>query len=55
MIKVIPAILPDSYKGLELNVQKGRDAAKTIQIDFVDGDFAPNRRWIFNKKDQERQ
>ncbi|MEI6022603.1 MAG: hypothetical protein WCQ32_02060 [bacterium] len=51
MQKIIPAILPMSYRAIELGVEKVHDITKTVQIDFVDGSFAPNRTWIFNNKD----
>lgn len=53
MIKIIPAILPQTYKNIEYSVEKIIDAAPNVQIDFVDGHFAPNRTWLFNHKDEE--
>jgi len=51
MTKIIPAILPSSYRAIEEGVEKVHEYANTIQIDFVDGYFAPNKTWMFNGKD----
>lgn len=53
MIKVIPAILPQSYGAIVHGLNKINSIANTVQIDFVDGIFAPTRTWLFNGKDQE--
>jgi ribulose-phosphate 3-epimerase len=49
-MKIIPAILPSSYRAIEDGAEIVHDYVKTIQIDFVDGHFAPNRTWPFNGK-----
>ena len=54
MIKIIPAVLPHSYRGIEMAVEKVVGAAQSVQLDIVDGHFAPNRTWMFNNKDEER-
>jgi ribulose-phosphate 3-epimerase len=54
MIKIIPAILPQTYRGIEMAVEKVEGAVASVQIDFVDGHFAPNRSWLFNNKDEEK-
>jgi ribulose-phosphate 3-epimerase len=54
MIKIIPAILPHSYRGIEMAVEKVEGAVASVQIDFVDGHFVPNRSWWFNNKDEEK-
>lgn len=51
-MKIIPAILPTRYWDIEKAVEKIIGAASTVQIDFVDGFFAPNRTWWFNRKDE---
>ena len=51
MQKIIPAILPQSYRAIEMGAEKVHEAVDTIQIDFVDGTFASNRTWVFNNKD----
>jgi ribulose-phosphate 3-epimerase len=53
MIKIIPAILPHSYKGIEIPVERVLGATDSIQIDIVDGHFSPNRTWLFNNKDED--
>jgi ribulose-phosphate 3-epimerase len=53
-IKITPAILPHSYKGIEIPVERVLGAATNIQIDIVDGHLVPNQRtWLFNNKDEE--
>ena len=51
-MKIIPAILPSSFRAIDYGVQKVADIVDTVQIDFVDGFFAPNRTWWFNRKDE---
>jgi len=53
-MKIIPAILPQSYRGITLGVEKVHDVLDTVQIDFVDGHVAHTRTWLFNNKDTER-
>lgn len=53
MIKIIPAILPNFYGDIERGVQKIQGSASTVQIDFVDGFYAPNRTWFFNHKSED--
>jgi ribulose-phosphate 3-epimerase len=53
-MKIIPAILPNRYYDIPNAVEKVIGATNTVQIDFVDGFFAPNRTWWFNNKDSER-
>lgn len=52
-VKIIPAILPHSYKGIEIPVERILGAATNVQIDIVDGHFSPNRTWLFNNKDED--
>jgi ribulose-phosphate 3-epimerase len=51
-MKIIPAILPEAFPVIERAVEQITEAASTVQIDFVDGFFAPNRTWFFNRKDE---
>jgi ribulose-phosphate 3-epimerase len=53
VIKIIPAILPHTYRGIDFAVEKVVGAVKSVQVDIVDGHFAPNRTWLFNNKDEE--
>lgn len=52
-MKIIPAILPQRFYDIERSIAKIEGVASTVQIDFVDGFFAPNRTWWFNRKDEE--
>ena len=54
MIKIIPAILPHSYKGIEIPVERILGAVTNVQIDIVDGHFSPSRTWLFNHKDEDK-
>lgn len=47
MVEIIPAILPKSYAELEEKLASIQDAAPTVQIDAVDGIFAPNKTWPY--------
>lgn len=52
MIEIIPAILPTTYDEIEKNVGIVHTVATTVQVDFVDGVYAPNRTWWFNHKSE---
>lgn len=52
-MKIIPAILPQSYRAIIMGVEQISDIVDTVQIDFVDGHFAHNRTWLYNNKDTE--
>lgn len=52
-MKIIPAILPNRYYDIRDGVEKVYGAVDTVQIDFVDGHFAPNRTWWFNHNNQD--
>ncbi len=47
MIEVIPAVLPRSYEELVGKLAELRGVAKVVQIDVVDGVFAPSRTWPY--------
>jgi ribulose-phosphate 3-epimerase len=47
MVEIIPAILPKSYGELEERLASIRDAATLVQIDAVDGVFAPTKTWPY--------
>jgi ribulose-phosphate 3-epimerase len=53
-MKIIPAILPKRFYEIENAVEKIAGSTHAVQIDFVDGFFAPNRTWWFNNKDEDR-
>lgn len=54
MVRIIPAMLPQAYKAIELAMDKVHEYVNTVQLDLVDGHFAHNRTWLFNGKDEER-
>lgn len=54
MTKIIPAILPQSYTAIVHGADRVHEGVDTIQIDFVDGNFAQNFTWLFNNKEKER-
>jgi ribulose-phosphate 3-epimerase len=47
MVEIIPAILPKSYADLEEKLALIHEAAGAVQIDVVDGVFAPNKTWPY--------
>lgn len=55
MIEVIPAILPQTYKDIEQQVDLIHELAPTIQLDFCDGKFVETKTWWFNGKDIEKK
>jgi ribulose-phosphate 3-epimerase len=50
-VKVIPAILPKSFREVEEKVAKVAPFVSWIQIDAVDGMFAPNKTWPYTGDD----
>lgn len=44
---ITPAILPKSYTDLSEHINQVAHVVKNIQIDVVDGIFAPNKTWPF--------
>jgi ribulose-phosphate 3-epimerase len=55
MIEIIPAILPQTYKAIERDVELVHEIAPTIQIDFCDGKYVPTKTWWYNTKDEDRK
>lgn len=49
-IEIVPALLPDDYTNLEMEVRHVYKHANMIQIDVVDGKFAPTTTWPYNGK-----
>jgi len=47
MIEILPAILPESFEDLVGHLLRVRGAARLIQIDVIDGAFAPHRTWPY--------
>ncbi len=50
-IEIIPAILPKSLSGIEHGLERVRDAAPLVQIDIIDGVFAPDTTWPYTDRD----
>lgn len=50
---IIPAIIPDSLVELERKLRDLRGAAYRIQIDVMDGTYAPEKSWPYNGADRE--
>ncbi len=53
-MKIIPAILPLRYYDIPNGIEKLGGAVDTVQIDFVDGNFATQRTWWFNNKNADK-
>ena len=51
MIEVIPAIIPKNYKQVHDDVAQVKDYVKTVQIDVMDGEYAPEPSWPYNGVD----
>jgi ribulose-phosphate 3-epimerase len=52
-MKIIPAILPQRFSEIVSSVEAVSGAVDTVQIDLVDGVFAPSKTWLFNGKDEQ--
>ncbi len=50
MIEIIPAVLPHSFADLEEHLAKVQGVAKKVQIDIVDGVFAPGKTWPYRDR-----
>jgi len=53
MIEILPAIIPEDYEDLKEKLAAVHGIAPVVQIDIVDGKFAPERSWPYHKNDQE--
>lgn len=51
MAKIIPAILPSNFEDLREHLRLVREHVSRVQIDIVDGYFAPSKTWPFNRSD----
>ncbi len=49
MIEIIPAILPATFDDLVAHLLRVRGTTRMVQIDMVDGSFAPNRTWPYGE------
>lgn len=50
MVAVIPAVLPKSFEELERALTQVEGVTTLVQIDVVDGVFAPNTTWPYTDK-----
>jgi len=50
VIEIIPAILPKNLAELEESLERLRSVSRTVQIDVVDGEFAPNKTWPYTDR-----
>jgi len=53
MPKVIPAIIPQSFDHLRGQVMQVKDYVPRVQVDIVDGEYAPNSTWPYEEDDGE--
>ncbi len=53
MIQIIPAILEKDLSGITARLASVLGEATLVQIDVVDGTFAPNRTWPFSGPEQD--
>ena len=51
MIEIIPAILPKSLHEMQTKLSLIEGSARVVQIDVVDGEFAPNKTWPYTDLD----
>jgi ribulose-phosphate 3-epimerase len=49
MIEIVPAILPKSFSDLEMKLATIQGTTSRVQIDTVDGVFAPNITWPYTE------
>jgi ribulose-phosphate 3-epimerase len=49
MVEIIPAILEKDWQGLERKINLVKSFASTIQIDIIDGEFAPFKTFLDSK------
>lgn len=53
MIKVLPAIIPVNKIQLEEEIAKISSFSDCVQVDILDGTFAPVKTWPYNGRDEE--
>jgi len=49
MVEIIPAIIPPDLEYISEKLSLVKGIARTVQIDFVDGLYAPPKTWPFNE------
>ena len=50
-LEIVPALLPEDFEHLKYEIEHVKNAAKWVQIDVVDGKFAPTKTWPYNNRD----
>lgn len=50
MIEVVPAIIPDNFIHLQDEIEKVASFVSRVQIDIMDGAFAPTKSWPYKDK-----
>jgi ribulose-phosphate 3-epimerase len=55
MVEVVPAIIPESFENLVAQVEQVRSLVSGVQIDVMDGVFAPTISWPLNGADEKFQ
>ncbi len=53
MIEIIPAVMPKNFEDLKEKVSQVRGSAKTVQVDFCDGEFVKNKTWPYFDRDSQ--
>ena len=51
---IIPAIIPDSLEHLTMRIREVRDVAMRVQIDVMDGTYAPTTSWPYSGIERDR-
>ena len=53
MIEVVPALLPTDLHTVQKELSRVTHLVKRVQIDIVDGEYAPTKTWPFNIKNND--
>ncbi|MFH0755217.1 MAG: hypothetical protein V1910_00935 [bacterium] len=51
-IKILPAIIPESYEDLNYKMSIVKDVTNLVQIDICDGKFVPSKSWPYFGDDE---
>jgi len=54
-IEIVPAVLESSLEDISSRLESVRGAARAVQIDVVDGVYAPNRTWPYGSASQQAE
>ena len=52
MTEVIPAIIPEYFAEIREHVERVVQYVSRVQVDIMDGQFAPTKSWPFNERDR---